>query len=240
MTENEPENDSAAPAVCGAQLRNRPGVYCRQRPIKGRRRCRLHGGKSVPPGPGHHLYKHGRDSKWTQALGKYGSLYEQARDSEDLLDLRRQIAVMDVAVQKYAARVESLDTPDFRKRALDLYRASRDAEDQVEAQRLLKQLGQLLGQGASEDLQFEALVKTAERMSKRIEAAYNIRLRGAEAVNRAQLSAVLGGLIAIIAEETDSGVGRRIIERADSELFAGAGPEAAPREDGDEGRAVAD
>ena len=37
--------------ICGAKLRNKPR-FCRRHAMRGRRRCRLHGGKSFGPGPG--------------------------------------------------------------------------------------------------------------------------------------------------------------------------------------------
>ena len=47
--------------LCGA--RTRAGGSCRRRPVHGRRRCNLHGGKSRA-GFAHPNYKHGRYSKY--------------------------------------------------------------------------------------------------------------------------------------------------------------------------------
>jgi hypothetical protein len=35
--------------ICGARLRNKPGLLCGQRALRGKRRCRLHGGLSTGP-----------------------------------------------------------------------------------------------------------------------------------------------------------------------------------------------
>jgi hypothetical protein len=56
---------------CGA--RNRAGHPCKAPALRGKRRCRLHGGWSpgAPPGPDHHHYKSGRYSRETKELGRY-------------------------------------------------------------------------------------------------------------------------------------------------------------------------
>jgi hypothetical protein len=117
---------------------------------------------SIPAGPGHPSFKHGRDSKWTKALGKYGGLYMDAVDSDELLDLRRQLALMDVAIQKHAARVEELDTPDFRKKALELFMEYELAPTDEQAVERLAEVKEHLRRGAGEDRAFEVLVKTAD------------------------------------------------------------------------------
>lgn len=213
---------------CGARLRRHPGKYCGKWPVSGRTRCRMHGGATPIAGPTHPTFKHGRQSKWTKALGKLGTLYAEAKESEDLFDLRRQIAVMDVAVQRHAARVSDLDTPDFRRRALELYREARNSQDAEQSARALGELGRLLGRGAAEDASFEALVRTADTMARRIEAAYGIKLRGDEVVNQAELTRIVGALVSIMVEEAPSDVAARVVNRADREIFEGRLTSAGP------------
>ena len=38
-----------APEVCGARARTRGGQPCQAKPVKGKKRCRLHGGLSTGP-----------------------------------------------------------------------------------------------------------------------------------------------------------------------------------------------
>lgn len=59
---------------CGAQLRGQPGTFCAKFPIRGRSRCRLHGGRS-PTGPDHPTFLHGRRSKYVVSQ----EAYDQAR-----------------------------------------------------------------------------------------------------------------------------------------------------------------
>jgi hypothetical protein len=64
--------------LCGA--RNRQGEPCRAPAMKGKKRCRLHGGKSLS-GKAHGRYKHGH---WTKE-----SIEERRRFSELLKEARR-------------------------------------------------------------------------------------------------------------------------------------------------------
>lgn len=89
------ENDGR----CGAQLRGQPGVFCQKFPVKGRTRCRFHGGKS-PTGYDHPSFLHGRRSRYRVRRGDYervtrdlamaGILYDRAvaAGSSGLAELR--------------------------------------------------------------------------------------------------------------------------------------------------------
>jgi hypothetical protein len=232
--------DAPQEGRCSARLRGeRKGKFCSSIPVKGRNRCKMHGGMSPPAGPGHHSFKHGRDSKWTKALGQYGKLYKDAVDSDELLDLRRQLAVMDVAIQRHAARVEELDTPDFRKKALELFAEYEQAPTDEEARARLAGIKEHLRRGAGEDRAFAYLVKTADSMARRIEAAYGLKLKSDEVVNQNELTRVTGALVSILVEEAPTDVATRVIQRADSELFAGGIGATGSRAGGDQtGRSV--
>lgn len=81
---------------CGARLRrSNPPRHCQQFPIKGRRRCRLHGGLT-PTGTASPHWKHGRHSK---ALPKnLEALYEAFRQDPDLVTLSDETALVDVRI----------------------------------------------------------------------------------------------------------------------------------------------
>ena len=75
--------------TCGAKTRK--DTPCLTRPVKGRRRCRMHGGTNpgAPRGPRHGRYKHGFYSK--QAEAQRSSLKTLLKAAQDLLaDLRNQ------------------------------------------------------------------------------------------------------------------------------------------------------
>ncbi|MBX7145687.1 MAG: hypothetical protein K1X44_00065 [Alphaproteobacteria bacterium] len=74
---------------CGAKTRK--GISCLTRPIKGKKRCRMHGGTNpgTPHGSLHGRYKHGFYSK--KAVEERSSLRALLKATQDLLaDLKNQ------------------------------------------------------------------------------------------------------------------------------------------------------
>ena len=189
---------------------------CGQRVVAGRRVCRYHGGLAgAPP-------THGRYSK---ALGRFREAYELARNDPSLLDLRETLALLDLVVQKAVSRASDADTPAFRKQARDLLGAvevsvgASDHEDQI------ARLREWLDKGVEEDTALEELAKAAERLSRRQEKAWSIRLDAANAINARDLVAVLARFADIVLDECDKDAAGRIIRRIDGEVL-GSGPAA--------------
>lgn len=205
--------------------KNRQGNRCGQRVVPGRRVCRLHGGAS-PGGP----IKHGRYSK---SLGRFKEAYEEAKNDPSLMDLRESLALLDLTVQRAAERATENDTPEFRKSALQLARSVQDSvgTDDFEAQ--LGDLIELLEKGVREDGALEELARAAERLGRRQEKAWGIRLDAATALNARDLVAVLSRFADIVLEEASKDAARRIVSRIDGEIL-GSGPAAVGLEAGGE------
>ena len=88
--------------ICGAKTRG--GKPCRQSPIEGRTRCRIHGG-ATPRGFDHPLTKTGRYSKHlpTRLLADY----EAALADPNLLSAREDIAKLTARQADLLRRVDS-------------------------------------------------------------------------------------------------------------------------------------
>ena len=189
---------------------------CGQRVVAGRRVCRYDGGLvGAPP-------KHGRYSK---ALGKFREAYEQARNDPSLLDLRETLALLDLVVQKAVARASDADTPAFRKQARDLLGAVEVSVGAADHEEQIGRLREWLDKGVEEDSALEELAKAAERLSRRQEKAWSIRLDAANAINARDLVAVLARFADIVVDEGDKDAAGRIIRRIDGEVL-GSGPAA--------------
>lgn len=89
---------------CGAKTRS--GTRC-QSPAMSNGRCRLHGGKSKPPGPGHHSYVHGRRSK-VRIPEHLQERIQEELVSENLLNLREDIATIRVRANEVLSSLGEL------------------------------------------------------------------------------------------------------------------------------------
>jgi hypothetical protein len=76
------------PLRSGAHART-TGHACKSYAVRGRRRCRMHGGTSpgAPPGEQHPNFKHGRHTRKAKAVGKF--FREMVRDAEQLVAVSR-------------------------------------------------------------------------------------------------------------------------------------------------------
>ena len=203
------------PDRCTAQSKTTK-ERCTKPVVPGRSVCRFHGGLGGRP------IVHGRYSK---SLGTLRTAYEESRSDPGLLELRDTLALLDVVVQKAASRAASLDTPDFRERALDLYDNASQATDPLVVQGHLRDLGALLRDGSREDDALRELSSAVEKLARRQEKAWDLRLTAANVINARDMVALLGRWADIVLEEADAETATRIIQRVDREVM-GEGPTA--------------
>ena len=90
MDDDQPHERSQ----CGAK--SRQGTPCKRAPVRGRRRCRLHGG-ATPWGPASPHWRTGRHSRVLSRLG-LGRAYQRAINDPEMVNLREEIAVVDARV----------------------------------------------------------------------------------------------------------------------------------------------
>lgn len=88
--------------ACGAKTRG--GGSCKRQPVKGKTRCRLHGG-ATPSGPDSANYKHGRYSKAFH--GTMSIHFVEAQEEAAPLDLMQELAVQRAVLSHYVDAVSS-------------------------------------------------------------------------------------------------------------------------------------
>lgn len=152
-------------------------------------------------------------------MGRFREAYNEARDDPSLMDLRETMALLDVVVQKAAERAGQNDAPEFRKRALEIFGELSWAEDDLEREAILERLGELLKVGVEEDKALRALAENTERLAKRQERAWDIKLSAAHAINARDMVTVLMRFADIVLEEAPKDAAGRIINRIDSEIL---------------------
>lgn len=79
--------------VCGSKLRKKPGKFCQKTPLKGKRRCAIHGGKSLA-GFNSPSFKHGRYSSILPT--DLRKRYEASKRDPELLTHEPEIRLLDV------------------------------------------------------------------------------------------------------------------------------------------------
>jgi len=203
------------PDRCTAQSKTTK-QRCTKTVVPGRSVCRFHGGLGGRP------IIHGRYSK---SLGRLREAYEEARADPGLLDLRDTIALLDVVVRRAAERAAALDTPEFRETALELFEDALQATEPSETDKAMEALGALLREGSQEDDALRELGSSVEKLAKRQEKAWDLRLTAANVINAKDMVALLGRFADIVLEEADADTATRIVQRVDREVL-GEGPSA--------------
>ena len=93
---------------CGARLRrSNPPRYCKRYPVRGRKRCRLHGG-TAPRGIASPHYKHGRYSRLLNSeilLAGYAAI----EDDHDFISTREEIRLWTARQFLLLSELKSLD-----------------------------------------------------------------------------------------------------------------------------------
>lgn len=192
------------------------GERCKRTVVPGRRVCRYHGGLGGRPPI------HGR---YATCLGHFREAYQASRNDPSLTDLRETMALLDVVVQKNAERAAEHDTPKFRQEAVEKWEMARYAQDDVERDLLMDDLGEFLKEGVKGDEALKELASSAERLAKRQERSWDIKLSAANAINARDLVTVLARFADIVLEEAPKDVAGHIIRRIDGEVL-GSGPQA--------------
>jgi hypothetical protein len=125
----------------------RSGQQCKRSATRGRNVCNLHGGKS-PRGIAHPSTTHGRYSRDLPA--RLAKRYEASIADQDLLNLRREIAVVDARIGELLSRVDSGESGRLWVELRATWRALTEAnrlKDQEGQRRLMGEVGRLISQG---------------------------------------------------------------------------------------------
>jgi hypothetical protein len=153
---------------CGAK--RRAGGTCGQWPIKGRTRCRLHGGKTLM-GPASGTYKHGRHSKFLPA--RLAAAYQDAMDDPKLIELRQEIALVDARINDLLSRVETGEAGQvwrMAQAALARFEREKDRQNLDGMQHALERLHALITRGASDAATWRGIGEQIEQRRKLCEA----------------------------------------------------------------------
>jgi ATP-dependent Lon protease len=206
--------------ICGAKTKNGKYPICQKAPVSDNGRCQNHGGTN--PGP---PIIHGRRAskgRYTRILegSNLAALYETAIQSTNLLDLKETAALLETVLQRVTQRATKFDSIEFRKVALDMFNEWHDLEstDPDEARTKLLELGEWLKSGVSEDRALDRVAEHADRLAKRIEGAWQIKLQKQQVVNAHDLRLLFAFWIDVLKEQTSPEIAATVAMRVQSEM----------------------
>lgn len=158
---------------CNAQLRGKPGQFCRKWCLANGR-CRLHGGKSLG-GIASPLFKHGKRSKYVGHLPKtLSSYFNEAMDDKDLTELREELALQSAMIAEAAEKMNETEAPPWGQvvELLNDCKMAQRKKDQEKFEAAFAEMETLIRTGADAAHNQEKLrVKMRELMQERTKTA---------------------------------------------------------------------
>ncbi|HEV2130531.1 MAG TPA: HGGxSTG domain-containing protein [Longimicrobiaceae bacterium] len=157
---------------CGA--RTRTGEPCRAYVVKGRTRCRMHGGRT----PRGHALPQTRHGRYSRDLPTQLALrVQEAAQDPELLELRDEIALVDARISQLLERLDSGEAGTLWKRqrqALRRYRRAEARRERARQMQLIEEIFALIEAGAEDN---EAWGEIGSMMDRRIRLVESERRR---------------------------------------------------------------
>lgn len=153
---------------CDAKTRS--GERCKNRPVKGRDVCRMHGGKT-PRGTASPHFRHGRYSK--DLPSHLMERFEQALSDPDLVDLRRELALTDAEMSACLREMEKTPAREVwmhLHEAAAIFRRARSAGDLDEMTSSLELILGVIEQGIEAEKHWMKIDRLIERRRRLVES----------------------------------------------------------------------
>jgi hypothetical protein len=153
--------------ACGAKTRS--GEPCKNAPMLNGR-CRMHGGMT-PRGPAHGAFKHGRHSKFLPA--RLADRYQEAMDDDALLELRSEIALLDVRISEVVQRIDTGESGRLWEELKDALRTFIAELTKRNADRMrepLQRMEHLIEHGTEDKVVWDELGRLLEQRRKLVES----------------------------------------------------------------------
>ena len=168
--------------------------------------CRVHGAKGGPP-----MRAGGRYSRVLKGLRR---AYERALGDADLLDVRRDIAAMDLVIEGLVANAEQGDTPGWREELRRVYRALDKAirgRKQDEIGQLMKQLGAQIEDGANASQVAKDLLVEVDRRASRAHRMNELEVRKLERVSVTEVVRIFEAWVLVLETHVDATTMGRLV-----------------------------
>ena len=198
---------------CGAQLRKKPGVFCKKTPIKGKRRCRLHGGRSLA-GVASGAFKHGRYSRYLpKGLRKQ---YEQTKHDPQLLSHEPDLRLMDVRLQNLLNELGKSDPRkaiETIKASWGLFQRSRTVPGMNPAEYLDKVGEAILAHQNQANEIWDSIERVTEQRRKLLESETRRIQQNANSMSGEQILALIEYIVDVLRESVQKYADRLIASK---------------------------
>jgi hypothetical protein len=193
-------NDAGKPK-CGAKCRD--GHACTIAPIKGKYRCKKHGGHAVV-GEAHGMFKDGTKSRYFRFIPpRLQSRYLELAANPDMNNLSENIAVLDLRLSELMNRMEIGEFGASYNALRTLHvKAQRDMTTAFEGTNPLErrealerfidffnQMGELIGKGQKDYHTWQQVLEVSAERRQQVKTMSDIEHKGENAVPVAQLMA---------------------------------------------------
>lgn len=221
----EAEEHDKGEVICGA--RTRAGSPCRTPPLRGRARCRMHGGKA-PRGVASPHFVHGQRSRTMPA--RLRDRYEEALADPELLAMSRQIALSDAFEEELLQQLDQQTGSALWSDAVEAFQVVRNATDDAQREAGLAQLGNVLERGRNDEKVRKELRENSEHRRRLADTERRRRSDLQQNLTLEQGMALMTAMVQIIATEvTDRKLLSRLADKLDRlsrhELGDGLGQE---------------
>lgn len=183
--------------ICGAKKRN--GDPCGCTILFPNGRCRIHGGPT-PVGMASPAYRGGRHSRHLPT--RLYEKYKEAQDDPVLLDLRNEVALMDVRIGELLERVESGDSAEIWARLkiahADLRKAIFGEGDTQAVVSAVKGLQDLIDKGIGDWATWNEIGRVIEQRRKLVESERTHQKQMQQLVSVDQMMLLAGALLGSI------------------------------------------
>ena len=140
--------------------------------------------------------------------------FQAALADPELLDGRREIAMMDVVLGKLVQRVEQQDTPGWREELRKTYTAlaaALKAGNTERAGTIMQRLGKLIDNGAEADRVVRDLISGLDARSARAQKEREVNIKGEGVTTMTDMMVIFGQWVDVLRKHLDERTFRTVL-----------------------------
>lgn len=188
--------------ICGAKTRNPDSRYndirvCSNLPMRGRNRCRFHGGKATTK-----FMRTGQASRYSRDLpSKLLDRYEESVKDPKILELRDEIAVVESRIGELLKRIDTRESGEAWRKLQEIYKQllfAIKSKDGAATSMLMNDLGSIINSGLGEEKNWEEVLRTIRSRKSLVESERKRLVEMNQMITAEQAMVLIGFVISTI------------------------------------------